>query len=331
MMSKVKESKRIIIDTDPGVDDALAILFALKHPGLAVEAITTVAGNVGIAQTTRNALGILEAASRQDIPVYSGASQPLKKRTSVDAESHGDNGIGNVELPVSNRVPQHKTAAEFLVEHTANHPGDIALVAIGPLTNLAKAIEMDQTIVERVPELVIMGGSEGAGNMTPSAEFNFWFDPHAADIVMRAGFKEVTMVGLDATSQVVMSASTREFLKYIDEPLADLIHQITQTNVDFYWKEYQLIGAELCDVLALVQMVDDLVMDSVHANVQVCLDGLCEGRSVVARNYQFKDLPINARVGTTVNPRRFFATFLNTLFPNYVETTRRILDQQYTP
>ncbi|MDO5720857.1 MAG: nucleoside hydrolase [Actinomycetaceae bacterium] len=329
MTIKIKEPKRIVIDTDPGVDDAVAILLALKHPNLQVEALTTVAGNVDVEHTTTNALGILKLAGRSDIPVYRGADKPLERKTAHASDAHGDTGLGGVALDTEGVDTATGEAAQFIVDYTREHPDEITLVPIGPLTNIAKAVTLDPSIVDRVPELVIMGGAEFTGNITPSAEFNFWYDPHAADIVMRAGFKKITMVGLDATSQAFMSPGTRDLLRRLQDPIAQFIYDITEEYADFYWERRRLVGAELCDALAVAAMVDEAVLEFVDANVEICVDGLCEGRSVVARTERYRDRTKNAAVGTRVDTKRFFELLLNTLFPEHEAEMAPIITHEY--
>lgn len=329
MTTKIENPKRIIIDTDPGVDDAVAILLALKHPQLKLEALTTVAGNVDVENTTRNAVGILKLADRSDIPVYRGADKPLCRTTAHASDAHGDSGLGGVDLKVEGIQVQSPEAPQFIVDYTRDHPGEITLVPIGPMTNIARAIELDPSLVDRVPEIVIMGGAEFTGNITPSAEFNFWYDPHAADIVMRAGFKKVRMVGLDATSQVFMSPGIRDLLRRLEDPIAQFIYDITEEYADFYWERRRLVGAELCDALAIAAMVDDKILDFVEAHVEMCVDGLCEGRSVVARTERYRDRAKNALVGTTVDTKRFFELLLNTLFPEHADEMAPIIAHEY--
>lgn len=329
MRDKSETMRRVIIDTDPGVDDAIAILLALKHPELRVEALTTVAGNVELEYTTQNALGVLALAGSGNIPVYEGESKPLLKATAKSSDAHGKTGLGGVQLSSGKLHPATLNAAEFIVEHTRQNPGEITLVPVGPLTNIARAVQIDPGIVDRVPEIVIMGGAEFTGNITPSAEFNFWYDPHAADIVMRAGFKNLRLVGLDATAQVFMSPGIRDLLRRLEDPIASFIHQITEEYADFYWKRRRLVGAELCDALAVATLIDDEVLDFVTANVEVCTEGLCEGRSVVARTDRYRDRHPNAKVGTNVNTKRFFELLLNTLFPQFVREMAPIIDHEY--
>lgn len=322
----------ILIDTDPGVDDAVALLLALQHPALDVVGITTTGGNVGIEHTTRNALALLEFVGRADIPVVRGADTPLQHPAGRSSTAHGDDGLGGVVLPAPSIAPREGSAAAFIVDMINAHPGEITLVPIGPLTNIASALALDPTIVDKVAGVMIMGGAEGTGNITPSAEFNFWHDPHAARIVMDAGFANLTMVGLDATGRAFLSPGVRELLYQIDHPQARLIHDMTRSYADFYWRKRRIVGAELCDVLAVALLIDPTLVETVPAHIEVCDEGLCEGRSVVARSNRYRDLRPNASVATDrVETRRFMELLLTTLFPSETEDIIAVLDVEYRP
>lgn len=194
---------KIILDCDPGVDDALAIVFACGHPGLELSGITTVAGNVALEQTTVNALRVAELLGAA-IPVTAGSTGPLLAgplRDRLDARPvHGADGLGGARLPPPTVAPRDGHAVDFILDETASAPGEITLVATGPLTNIALAVRLDPALASRVRDFVIMGGSATRGNVTPAAEFNIWADPDAAAIVFSAGWR-VTMVGLDVTLQ----------------------------------------------------------------------------------------------------------------------------------
>ncbi|SDL20771.1 nucleoside hydrolase [Tessaracoccus oleiagri] len=322
---------RIILDTDPGVDDAIALLFALRHPGITLDAVTTVAGNVELEHTTRNALGILQLAGATDVPVHVGSGRRFSELGSRASDAHGDTGLGGVSLPIDAIAPSGDHAAQFIVDHTAAHPGEVTLLAVGPLGNVAEALEIDPTLPARVPELMIMGGAEGTGNITPSAEFNFWHDPGAAKVVFEAGFAKISMVGLDATGQVFMSPGARELLRHIDDPLAKFMFDITEQYADFYWQRRRLVGAELCDALAAMALVDRDITGWVDAHVEICDEGLCAGRSVVARTERYRDRTANAAVATTVRTQEFFEVLLTTLFPAYTTDIQRVLQHEYRP
>ena len=207
--------RRVIIDTDPGIDDTLALALALRSPELQVEAITTVSGNVQVELCTRNALLVLEALRLDNPPpVAQGADRPLR-RAPVDASHvHGDDGLGGITAIVEPggkprygppRAAAHSEhAVDLILEIVRKNPGEITLIAVGPLTNVALALERDGATMSRLAELIVMGGSlSGIGNVTPTAEFNFYADPHAARQVLRAGLK-TTLVGLDVTHQTLL-------------------------------------------------------------------------------------------------------------------------------
>src|SRR5215469_16178453 len=180
---------RIILDTDPGIDDALALFLALASPEVQLEAITTVSGNVDVHKTTRNALALLELAGRTDIPVARGCAEPLVRQVVSAAHVHGDNGLGGVVLPEPHTRPVSQHAIEVIIEKILAAPGEITLVPIGPLTNIALALRTEPRLAEQVREVVIMGGALLVpGNVTAAAEFNIYADPHAAHMVLHAGW-----------------------------------------------------------------------------------------------------------------------------------------------
>jgi inosine-uridine nucleoside N-ribohydrolase len=200
--------KRLIIDTDPGVDDAMAILFALQSPEIQLEALTTVFGNGGVKQTTANALRVLELAQRPDIPVVPGATTPLlRPYRGQGYRVHGRDGLGDTNLPLPRTHAQARRAAEYLISRIMDEPGQLTLVAVGPLTNLALAVRLEADIAQNVQEVVIMGGAATVpGNASPLAEANIHNDPEAAKIVFHAGWP-LTMVGLDVTCKTIMTSA----------------------------------------------------------------------------------------------------------------------------
>jgi purine nucleosidase len=321
----------IILDTDPGVDDAVAILLACASDAIDLRGITTVGGNVGIDAVTANALAILDLAGRSDVPVYKGADRSLGRERPRKSLAHGEDGLGGFRPAVNPAiVPAPIGAVAYLTGQVRNEPGVITIVAIGPLTNIAAAVQEDPDFALNAKNLVLMGGAEGTGNVTPSAEFNFWHDPEAADIVFKAGFKSITMVGLDATQQAFMTPGTRELLRQIGTPAAKLIHQTTRAYTDHYWNTYHQVGAELCDALAMAYLIDPTLIEMIPAEVQIATDGICEGRSVVARTSRYPGRMPNAVVGGAVDTKAFFQLLLGTLFPLHRRDIEQDMAHEYS-
>jgi purine nucleosidase len=194
----VAAPRRVVLDCDPGIDDAFAIAFACGHPGLDLAGVTTVAGNVGLDRTTANALSLLEFLGHPGVPVAAGSPAPLLRAFHDARDVHGESGLGAAKLPAPRGRPLGVHAVDFLIDAISAAPGTVTLVATGPLTNIALAVRQHPQLASQVADLVIMGGSAGRGNVTPAAEFNIWCDPEAAAIVFGAGWR-VTMAGLDVT------------------------------------------------------------------------------------------------------------------------------------
>lgn len=322
--------ERIIIDTDPGVDDAMAILMALKVPNqLKVEALTTVDGNVGLEKVTRNALAILELAEREDIPVYKGAAHPLGRGQEYCDDFHGDNGMGNVELPEPQKTVEAENAVDFMISMVNDNPGEIVLVPIGPLTNIALAVQKDPDFAKKVKRVVIMGGAEHGGNMSPVAEFNFYHDPIAAKIVFEAGFQEIIMVGLDATGKVYMNPAMRELCHLIGTPISKFEYDITRVYTDGRWQLNRVMGCQMCDPLVIGYLIDENILELKESHVEIETSGRCEGMSVVYRKERYPEMPTNCKVAVNADPKRFFEIFYGIQFPEYEEYAKKMLEHEY--
>jgi len=224
--------KHLVIDTDPGVDDAHAIMMAFAYPEAQIEAITTVAGNVSLERTTANACTILDVLG-QDVPVYAGCDRALVAPTLDASYVHGEDGLGNSGYPPSEREVAEEHAVNALVRMASESPGELVLVAIGPLTNLALATRLDPALPEKVQRLVVMGGSiRGMGNVTPTAEFNAYADPEAAAIVFDA-WSGLTLISWETTIGNGLTAEQVEALMAVDSPRAEFFRRITRHTMEF--------------------------------------------------------------------------------------------------
>ena len=264
---------RLVIETDPGVDDALAIMLAFAHPEAQVEAITTVAGNVALERTTANACTILDLLE-QDVPVYAGCGRPLVADP-VDASfAHGEDGLGESGYPASKRRVDDEHAVHALIRLANASPGELTLVAIGPLTNVALATRLDPALPTKYKRLVVMGGSiRGIGNITPAAEFNVYADPEAAAIVFDA-WPGLTLVSLETALDHGLSAEQVETLLTIDSPRAEFFRRVTQGTLEFVQRFLGIKGLFPCDALAMaVALEPDIVREVEARYVQVELAG----------------------------------------------------------
>ncbi len=257
-------STKIILDCDPGIDDALAIAFAHGHPGLELVGITTVAGNVGLAKTTANALAVCEFIGAAGTPVTAGCDRPLV-RPAIDArEVHGDSGLGGATLPppVAGPAPGH--AIDYIVDTVRATPGEITLVATGPLTNIAMAVRREPRLTDWVRGFVIMGGSASRGNVTPAAEYNIWADPEAAAAVFRAGWT-VTMLGLDVTLRTGATAAAQRRMR----DLGPLGTELLLPALEQYRSVRGPAGPPVHDVCAVAWVAEPGLFGLVPAQVQV--------------------------------------------------------------
>ena len=306
--------KKIIIDTDPGVDDAMAILLAFQSPEVEVVGLTTVFGNVYTSQATQNALRLVELANRPDIPVAHGAELPLVvPLESVADFVHGADGLGNTNLPPPPGQPIDRPAAQFMVETIMAQPGQVTLVSIGPLTNLALALALEPRIAANVAEVVIMGGAATVnGNVNPAAEANIIHDPHAADVVLTAGWP-VTMVGLDVTLRTVMTDDYLAGLKDSGE-LGEFIFDISRFYRDFHYNFYGLAGLHTHDPSAMAYVINPSLFTTERGPIRVITEGLAAGQTLLDRRQVWREAngwsdspPVNVCLG--VDSRRLLALY----------------------
>jgi inosine-uridine nucleoside N-ribohydrolase len=246
---------RVIIDTDPGVDDAFALLFAMRSPELKIEGITAVAGNVPLELTLPNALRMVEIAGRNDIPVAAGAKAPLVRRLVTAAYAHGENGLGGAVFPEPEIKPVSEPAAELIRASIRKYPGEVTLLTVGPLTNVATALNMDSELATLVRGLVMMGGSLSGGNITPAAEFNVYVDPEAARIVFQSGIP-ITMVGLDVTRKTSLTDEHVRVLESAQNPVSQAAANIARHAIEHNRERGFLVGPNMHDSLAVAAFLD---------------------------------------------------------------------------
>ena len=246
---------RVIIDTDPGVDDALALLLAMRSPELKIEAITPVAGNVPLDLTLPNALRMVEISGRNDIPVATGAKVPLMRRLVTAQYAHGENGLGGAVFPEPTTKPVAEPAAEMIRQVVRKYPHEVNLITLGPLTNIAAALNSDSELAGLVKSLIMMGGSLSGGNITPAAEFNLYVDPEAARIVFQSGIP-LKMVGLDITRKTSLTDEHYKTLAAAQNPVSQAAAKIARNAIDHTRSQGFTVGPNMHDSLAVAAFID---------------------------------------------------------------------------
>ena len=287
----------MLVDCDPGLDDAIALLAAAHFADLV--GITTVNGNVGIDHTTHNALAVTQIAGL-DVDVHRGAAHPLVDKPRGARHVHGATGLGNVELPAVTRTVQSEDAVGFILE-TSHHVKGLHLVAVGPLTNVAEALQQDATLPDRLSGLTIMGGAAIGGNVTAVAEFNIWADPEAADIVFRLG-GDITMVGLDVTQQVLLGPTQVNQMRAARTPAATLAAELLDYAIDRSSELRGWAGAPIHDACAVLAVTHPQLFDGKRQPVNVELTGThTRGMTVVDDRGSSADNGNNVRVLRTAD------------------------------
>jgi pyrimidine-specific ribonucleoside hydrolase len=298
--------RRVILDTDPGVDDAMAIFLALRSPEVKVEAITAVAGNVPLSLTLPNALRLVEIAGRPDIPVASGASAPLIRRLVTAKYAHGNNGLGGVEFPEPKLKPVSESAVQLISRVVHTNPGEITIVAVGPLTNVATALVSDPSLASKIQSIVVMGGSLTGGNITPAAEFNFYVDPEAARIVFDSGIP-LTMVGLNVTNRVQMYDEQIRVLEAAQNPASQAAGKIMRATLDRWQRERKITGFGMHDPVTMAYVIDPSILTLKDYYVQIETTGeLTAGESVAYLRPPRLSPPLNSAAPSDETPEGEF-------------------------
>ena len=308
--------QRVIIDCDPGIDDALALMLALSSPELEIVGITTVSGNVSADLGGRNAKKVLRQMKRLDIPVYIGEMKPLKVPYTDASDTHGRDGLGESFLPEVQGDFPGISAVDFL--EGALDEEELSVIALGPMTNLARLFQKRPDLIRRIPRFVSMGGSfRSHGNCSPVAEYNYWCDPQGAEVcydcAARAG-KIIEMVGLDVTRKIVLTPSLLSYMERLDPETGSFIRRITRFYMDFHWEQERIIGCVINDPLAVAYFIDPSLCGGFDAFLTVAGGGVCRGQTVVDSMNFWKKEP-NSRVLADADVKRFLRMFLSRLIP----------------
>lgn len=271
---------QFILDTDPGVDDAFAILTLLADKNVDVLGLMAVSGNVPVDVAFKNLRNLAALAGRSDVPVYRGAEAPLVKAPRLAVEVHGDDGLGGVEIPESAAPVEHDHAVAATLKLLRTAADRVTWIAVGPLTNVALVLKLDPSVIEKVKRLVVMGGSYGRGNVTPAAEFNVWVDPEAWQIVVNSGIP-LTMVGLNVTEYVPVLPEDEAEVAQMHGPVAraaeDMLRFFRSVHTQNGWGE-----PKLHDVVAVLEALNPGLLKTQPCHVAVeCASPLTEGMTVV--------------------------------------------------
>ncbi len=293
----------IVIDCDPGHDDAIALLLALASPEVELLGVTTVSGNQTVAKTTANAIRVLEHAGRGEIPVSAGADRPLVRERFVAAYVHGESGLDGPKLPPAAGAPTGMHAVEWLARELRGAAERVTLVPVGPLTNIALLLAVHPELADRVERVVLMGGAIGEGNVTPAAEFNMWADPEAAARVFESGL-DLTMIGLDVTHKALMTRAHAERLRKagrVGRTVAELWDFFSIYHRETYGNE----DSPIHDAVAVAHVVRTGLVETVQRRVDVdCASELCRGRTLVDL-WRRSGAEPNAHVGVDVDSAAF--------------------------
>lgn len=315
------EKEQIIIDCDPGTDDALALLLAMKSDRIDLKAVCSVSGNGTLDTTTRNARNLLAFCGRSDIPMYRGSGCALDGVQPDTVDAFGDDGLGGYADTIqSDKQEESQNAVDFLVEYINGHPGQITLFAIGPCTNVAAAIRKSPAVAKNLKRLIIMGGAKYTGNMSPVAEYNFWADPLAAQEVLQAGIEDVTMIGLDVTNRIALDCAKREVLRMLDTPVSTFLYQITQSGLDENWRERRRAVSPMHDVLTVAYFLDESILKIKPAYIDVVTNGIARGQSVVDIDGHWHEGKCNAKYAAEVDTEKFYELFFKVIFHEDIHT-----------
>lgn len=301
--------KNIIIDTDPGVDDAFALAYALKNPKFNILGITTVSGNNGIDQVTENTLRLVKFMDR-DIKVYRGEGKPYIRKVSKGDDVHGDDGLGGVvskgilDIDKSYLKSEDKNAVDFIIEMAEKYK-DISLVTLGPLTNIARAIDKNPRAMKNIKEIVSMGGGINQGNVTDYAEFNYWADPEAAQIVFDFDLA-ITMLGLNATDYSLFTREEFNYIRSVDSKIGNLLYEMQKPYTEYYSQTHGIDGCRIHDLLAMVFAANGKVASGSYGEINISREEKNRGESIADYDSPRKNVYIIDRVDRKLYKEEFF-------------------------
>lgn len=303
---------KIILDCDPGHDDAIAILLAAHHPEIDLLAITTVAGNQSVEKTTRNALKVCSLANIRDVPIAMGLDRPLVRPAQHAPDIHGESGLDGPNIPEPDIELAPQSAVSLLIDLLMNSDGDITLVATGPLTNIAAAIRSEPAILPKIQAISLMGGAIGLGNTTPAAEFNIYTDPEAAAIVFGCG-RPITMSPLEVTHQALATEAVTSRLRAAHRPVATFAADLLVFFANRYRNVFGFPAAPVHDPCAVAAVVDPTILHAYDMRVEIETRGEWTVGRTVCDVYGKFGLKPNARVGYALEVERFWEMLISTL------------------
>ncbi|MDU3157945.1 ribosylpyrimidine nucleosidase [Hafnia alvei] len=298
------KKRKIILDCDPGHDDAIAIMLAARHPAIDLLGITIVAGNQTLNKTLVNGLNVCQKLDI-NVPIHAGMPKPIMREQIVADNIHGESGLDGPKFAPLVRKAESKHAIQYIIDTLMNSDGDITLVPVGPLTNIAVAMRMQPAILPKIREIVLMGGAYGTGNFTPSAEFNIYADPEAARVVFTSGVPLV-MMGLDLTNQTTCTADVISRMKKVGGPAGELFSDIMSFTLKTQYENYGLAGGPVHDATCIGYLInpDAFKMQDMYVEIDVN-NGPCYGRTVCDELGVTGKQP-NTKVGMTIDTKWFW-------------------------
>jgi len=296
--------KSIILDCDPGHDDAVALLLAASHPNIDLLGVTVVAGNQTLEKTGKNALNLCQYL-HIDVPICLGAPRPLIKEIEVCGEIHGETGLDGFEFPPLKKQYDPRRAVEFIVETILNSEEKVTMVTTGPMTNLALAIRYEPKIIERIQEVILMGGSTENGNVTPAAEFNIYSDPEAAYIVFQSPLK-VTMVGLNVTRKALVLPNVLKRMEKAKNKASKLFVKLMKVYNGNQRKVFGILAGPLHDPVTIAYLIDPSVLTIQHVHCDIEIAKTSSYGRTNCDVFDYQHLPKNTYVATDIDVLRFW-------------------------